>query len=232
MFANYTSIGPVLQTSEVVECRVGITESVVPPESDRPRRSASCGLEQLYDVPRWVLEEDLLAPRPFDDVVAEHRTGVSKSADLGVDVVDDEVDPVPAAGSRLGAVRIGRPAELAARRAATGGCRASHRRTPAVSSSRPRTRAARVEGNRLSTSSTMYSTSSNSPCSSSTLNHRIAEHAECRQVFVMHDTGRGDDLPRVPSTGDVADDLPLPREAAACLAGWTRVRGVGWAARR
>ncbi len=87
--------------------------------------SATGGLEELDDVAGRVLEQDLLAAGSFHDVVAERRAGVAEPSDLGVDVVDDEVDPVPT--SRAGLSR--RPASdglpsSSARRAAAGGCRA------------------------------------------------------------------------------------------------------------
>src|SRR5436190_2260772 len=66
--------------------------------------SACRRLEQLYDVARWILEEDLLAARPFDNVVAERRPRRAESCDFGAEVVDDEVDAIPASGLGLGAV--------------------------------------------------------------------------------------------------------------------------------
>ena len=50
--------------------------------------SASCRLEQLYDVARRVLEQDLLTAGAGHDFVAESRPGVAKLSHLGVDVVD------------------------------------------------------------------------------------------------------------------------------------------------
>src|SRR5258708_5551091 len=64
-------------------------------------------LEELDDVAGGVLEEDLLAARSREEVVAERSTGAPKSRDLGIDVVDDQVDAIPAARSRLGAIRHG-----------------------------------------------------------------------------------------------------------------------------
>src|SRR6476659_8729078 len=76
--------------------------------SIRPSRRCSCtstaarsavgGLEELDDVAGRVLEEDLLAARSHDDVVAERGARGSQPLDLGADVVDDEVDPVPSSG--------------------------------------------------------------------------------------------------------------------------------------
>jgi hypothetical protein len=61
-------------------------------------------LEEFDDVAGGVLEQDLLTAWSFEDVVAEPCTGVAESGHFGIDVVDDEMDAVPAAGSRLGAI--------------------------------------------------------------------------------------------------------------------------------
>src|SRR5215831_16431078 len=63
------------------------------------------GLEEFDDVAGGVLEQDLFAAWSFEDVVAEQSPGVAETGDLGIDVVDDEVDAVPAARRRLGAIR-------------------------------------------------------------------------------------------------------------------------------
>src|SRR5262245_3134029 len=62
-------------------------------------------LEELDEVAGGVQEQDLLAAGSLDDVVAEPCTGVAEAGDFGIDVVDDEVDAVPAAGARLDAIR-------------------------------------------------------------------------------------------------------------------------------
>src|SRR5437016_6847403 len=67
---------------------------------------SSCGvavgwLEEFDDVAGGVLEQDLLAAGSFENVVAELSTSVTEAGDVGFNVVDDEVDAVPAAGSRL-----------------------------------------------------------------------------------------------------------------------------------
>jgi hypothetical protein len=69
-------------------------------------------LEQFHDVARQVLEQDLPAAGAGHDVVAEGPAGVTEAFDLGVDVVDDAVNPVPTARLGLATVGIGRPAEL------------------------------------------------------------------------------------------------------------------------
>src|SRR5262245_42489163 len=85
-------------------------------------RVSSCwpvggGLEEFDHVAGGVLEQDLLAAGSCEDVVAEPSTRVAEAGDFDIDVVDDEVDSVPAAGYRLGAIRhwpprgAGRPAE-------------------------------------------------------------------------------------------------------------------------
>jgi len=68
-------------------------------------RSGACGLEQLDDVAGGILEQDLLAAWIGDDVVAERQAGGAEPLDLGRDVLDDEVDLVPAPGLRGAADR-------------------------------------------------------------------------------------------------------------------------------
>src|SRR6266540_318235 len=77
-----------------------------------PRRSRSRGgwtrssawLKELDGIAGWIVEQDLRAPGSFHDVVAEPEPGGPEPVDLGGEVVDYEVDPVPAAGSGLAAV--------------------------------------------------------------------------------------------------------------------------------
>src|SRR5215831_6624256 len=69
-----------------------------------PLTSHASGLEQLDEVAGRVLDQDLLAARAGHDVVAERHAGGLQAVDLGRDVVDDEVDAVPAAGTGLLAV--------------------------------------------------------------------------------------------------------------------------------
>src|SRR5918995_2574391 len=73
-------------------------------------------LEQLDWIAGGVLEQDLLATRPADDVVAERQTGGPQPLDVGRDVLDDEVDPVPA--SRPGRAPVGHRPPGRARRSA------------------------------------------------------------------------------------------------------------------
>src|SRR5437868_3775682 len=61
-------------------------------------RSRSCGLEQLDRVSRGVVDQHLLASGSADDVVPELETGGAQPFDLGMDVLDDEMDPVPTTG--------------------------------------------------------------------------------------------------------------------------------------
>jgi hypothetical protein len=61
-------------------------------------------LEQLDDVAGGVLEQDLLAAGPGEDLVPERHTRGPEAVDLGRDVVDDQVDAVPHAGAGGGAV--------------------------------------------------------------------------------------------------------------------------------
>src|SRR5262245_19096998 len=69
------------------------------------RRRGGGELEELDDVAGGVQEQDLLATGSLDDVVAEPCPGVAEAGDFGIDVVDDQVDAVPAAGTRLDAIR-------------------------------------------------------------------------------------------------------------------------------
>jgi hypothetical protein len=51
--------------------------------------SAGGGLEKFDDVAGRILEENLLAARSFDNVVAERRALRAESCDLGVEAVVD-----------------------------------------------------------------------------------------------------------------------------------------------
>ena len=57
--------------------------------------------------PDGILEEDLRAAGAGDDLVAEPHAGGLEAGDLAVEVVDDEVDPVPAARAGLRTVGHG-----------------------------------------------------------------------------------------------------------------------------
>src|SRR2546428_2187819 len=74
------------------------------------------GLEELDRVSGRVVEQDLRAAGSLDDIVAEAEPGGAQPGDLGLDVVDDQVDAVPAAGAGPAAVGH-RPAGRAARAA-------------------------------------------------------------------------------------------------------------------
>jgi len=76
--------------------------------------SGAGGLEELDRVARGVLEQDLLAARPADDVVAEGQARGPQPLDVGRDVLDDEVDavpslPAPACGRRASVARPSSP---------------------------------------------------------------------------------------------------------------------------
>jgi hypothetical protein len=75
----------------------------------RTRQLCARRLKQLDRVASGVLEQDLLAARPADDVVAERQSGGTQPLDLGPDIFDDEVD----AGSSLPAAGCGRRASAA-----------------------------------------------------------------------------------------------------------------------
>jgi hypothetical protein len=77
---------------------------------DAGRLTASIGgLEQLDRVARGIVEHDLGAARSSHHVAPEPGPGSTQALDLGGDVVDDELDPVPPGWRPSG---IGRPAEL------------------------------------------------------------------------------------------------------------------------
>src|SRR5215211_453781 len=68
------------------------------------RRLRARRLEQLDRIASGILEQDLLAARPTDDVVAKRQAGGTQPLDLRRDVFDDEVDAVPAPRLRGAAV--------------------------------------------------------------------------------------------------------------------------------
>ena len=88
---------------------------------------ASGRLEQLDEVARRVDGEDLGAAGTGDDLVAERHAFLGEAGDLGLEVVEDEVDPVPPAGPGRSPSAIARPAELC-------GPRQQERRLPRVTS--------------------------------------------------------------------------------------------------
>ena len=57
----------------------------------------SARLEELDDVARWVLDQDLRAAGTLNDFVAEFHARGAQSSDLARDVIDDELESVPAA---------------------------------------------------------------------------------------------------------------------------------------
>src|SRR5262245_37332368 len=61
-------------------------------------------LKKLDRVACRVVNEDLLAARTLDDLVSERDSGRTQPLDLGGEIVDQEVDPVPAAWLRLASV--------------------------------------------------------------------------------------------------------------------------------
>src|SRR3954451_20474312 len=69
--------------------------------------SAAGGLEELDRIACGVVYEDLLPAGAGDDVVAEAEPRLAEPRDLALDVVDDQVDPVPAAWLRDTAVGHG-----------------------------------------------------------------------------------------------------------------------------
>jgi hypothetical protein len=55
------------------------------------------GLEQFDEIPGWVHEENLGSSWPGDDLVPETQSSSTQPFDLVREVVDDEVNTVPAA---------------------------------------------------------------------------------------------------------------------------------------
>src|SRR5215203_432752 len=62
------------------------------------------GLEELDRVAGGIVERNLLAAGATDDVVAKREPGRAQALDLARDIVDDEVDAVPATRPGLAAV--------------------------------------------------------------------------------------------------------------------------------
>src|SRR6185312_10434789 len=76
------------------------------------------GLEQLDRIPGRVLDEDLLAADAGHDLVTEAGAGVTELRDQRLDVLDLELEAVPATGLRHPPVRHRLPAAArSARRA-------------------------------------------------------------------------------------------------------------------
>ncbi len=64
--------------------------------------SARAGrLEEFDWVTRRVIEHDLLAAWPADDVAAERHAGRAQAFDIRVNVIDDEMEAVPSSRGRL-----------------------------------------------------------------------------------------------------------------------------------
>ena len=66
-------------------------------------------LEQFDRVSGWIVEHRLTAAGAGDDLAAELDAGRGQLVDLGSDVGDDEMDPVPTSGGRLTSVGKGTP---------------------------------------------------------------------------------------------------------------------------
>jgi catechol 2,3-dioxygenase len=99
----------------------------------RTRRGACwsgsvCGLEQFDWVAGWIVEHNLCAAGAGDDVTAELDACCSQSVDFAADVIDDQMDAVPATGDRLASIGersrsgAGRAAEQEPERAAGDVC--------------------------------------------------------------------------------------------------------------
>src|SRR6476646_9286683 len=92
-----SSVDPTVSVTRIATCATARSTIVRVP-------SAAGRLEQLDQVAGRVLDEDLPAAGTTHHVVAEGDPFGLQPADLLVEVVVDEVDAVPAAGARLGAV--------------------------------------------------------------------------------------------------------------------------------
>src|SRR5215216_3995891 len=68
-------------------------------------RLGAGGLEELDRVAGGIVEQDLLAARAADDVVAEAQPRGSQPLDFAGEVLDDQVDAVTAAGLGCAPVR-------------------------------------------------------------------------------------------------------------------------------
>ena len=69
------------------------------------RASGAWRLKQLDGVASRIIQQDLLATKPAHDVVAELRPRLAQGLDLPVEVIDLQLDAVPAA--RLGFASVG-----------------------------------------------------------------------------------------------------------------------------
>src|SRR5215204_3920493 len=84
-------------------------------EGSEPETTASVpwGLEKLDGVAGRVLEQDLLSASALDDLVAEVRPSIAHSLDFAGEIIDLELDAVPAA--RLGLTSVGHGLACSAR---------------------------------------------------------------------------------------------------------------------
>ncbi len=65
-----------------------------------PAASSASGLEQLDRIAGGILDQDLLATITCYDVVAERHTSLLQRLDGGDQILDFQLDAVPAAGGR------------------------------------------------------------------------------------------------------------------------------------
>jgi hypothetical protein len=62
-------------------------------------------LKQLNWIASWVIENNLRAARPGNDIVAKVNACPAESIDFRREVIDDEMNTVPTARSRVAAIR-------------------------------------------------------------------------------------------------------------------------------
>jgi len=70
--------------------------------------SRTPGQEQLDRIAGRVVQQDLRPSRASQDLIAEMHTRTAKSRHLGLEVIDDEVNTVPAARNRPASVVVRR----------------------------------------------------------------------------------------------------------------------------
>jgi hypothetical protein len=82
-----------------------------------PVQSAARRLKQLDEIAGGILQQDLRSARAAHDIVAELDAGGAQPRDLGRNIIDDEMNAVPSAGTGASAIghrssgRAFRPAE-------------------------------------------------------------------------------------------------------------------------
>src|SRR5215813_2376804 len=82
-----------------------------------PGSSVFGGLEKLHEVARRIAQQNLRASRPPHDLISKLHASSTQPRDLGRQILHDQVNAVPAAGSGFGSIghrsasRTGRPCQ-------------------------------------------------------------------------------------------------------------------------